>query len=120
MRILTGLLRRSGRFNGAGMFPSQKCGCDVRTGWYNIASMGPGCFHPRNTIDNTLAWARCGLQWGRDVSIPEMGMTESTQCRLLGLQWGRDVSIPEMYWRGRSGESLEGLQWGRDVSIPEI
>src|ERR1035441_2183461 len=72
MRILTGLLRRSGRFNGAGMFPSQKCGCDVRTGWYNIASMGPGCFHPRNTIDNTLAWARCGLQWGRDVSIPEI------------------------------------------------
>ena len=58
--------------------------------------MGPGCFHPRNDPVSGHLTLRVLLQWGRDVSIPEM-------CRVvrgfrddLPLQWGRDVSIPEM------------------------
>src|ERR1017187_8611692 len=34
--------------------------------------MGPGCFHPRNYLDPTKVTAAMVLQWGRDVSIPEM------------------------------------------------
>ena len=36
------------RFNGAGMFPSQKCEGMHPHGGDQLASMGPGCFHPRN------------------------------------------------------------------------
>src|SRR6266852_2511439 len=37
------------RFNGAGMFPSQKFDVpDIVPEASKHASMGPGCFHPRN------------------------------------------------------------------------
>ena len=36
------------------------------------------------------------------------------------LQWGRDVSIPEIELLQAEGDYLPLLQWGRDVSIPEI
>jgi DEAD/DEAH box helicase len=81
------------------------------------------------------------LQWGRDVSIPEIGGAAPAATGAMELQWGRDVSIPEMAvsmvsfsptvcfngagmfpsqklasvsnaWTGKSW-----LQWGRDVSI---
>ena len=40
--------------------------------------------------------------------------------QITALQWGRDVSIPEMSdYRYRLLKE-EPLQWGRDVSIPEI
>src|ERR1019366_7462763 len=38
------------RFNGAGMFPSQKSGVSAYQGEQSAASMGPGCFHPRNFL----------------------------------------------------------------------
>src|ERR1017187_10526380 len=38
----------------------------------NHASMGPGCFHPRNVFDADSEVQDTRLQWGRDVSIPEM------------------------------------------------
>ena len=36
------------------------------------------------------------LQWGRDVSIPEMATYAVGYALTFMLQWGRDVSIPEM------------------------
>src|ERR1019366_5584675 len=38
------------------------------------ASMGPGCFHPRNIATEAIAALQRALQWGRDVSIPEIGL----------------------------------------------
>src|ERR1039458_1130214 len=60
------------------------------------------------------------LQWGRDVSIPEMNQAGIPRWASEGLQWGRDVSIPEIM-AIRSERMYSGsLQWGRDVSIPEM
>src|ERR1035437_7292252 len=49
------------RFNGAGMFPSQKFPVDYQEGWCNGE-----------------------LQWGRDVSIPEMLRRSAARTRLRG------------------------------------
>jgi len=83
--------------------------------------MGPGCFHPRNVAGVAPRTEQIKLQWGRDVSIPEIGgvtvlsrqtagfngagMFPSQKCQPLtvaaaaamALQWGLDVSIPEMW-----------------------
>src|ERR1017187_1220243 len=103
-------------------------------------------FLSRKSITSAIFDPMDVLQWGRDVSIPEMRgcrrqrrsgcpasmgpgcfypgnlqlLERSRQLRHVALQWGRDVSIPEM---GRSlwmKARQEWLQWGRDVSIPEI
>src|ERR1017187_8793201 len=60
------------------------------------------------------------LQWGRDVSIPEMARMRARCGRAPRLQWGRDVSIPEIPRITAAVERIGWLQWGRDVSIPEI
>ena len=82
--------------------------------------MGPGCFYPGNL--DVLRITRFGalLQWGRDVSIPEMRWAGDTAPSPLRLQWGRDVSIPEIRIIGDTPLPVALLQWGRDVSIPEI
>ena len=85
-----------GGFNGAGMFPSQKCRGLIDGGLSRSASMGPGCFHPRNHADGYGVTAYFWLQWGRDVSIPEMSRPLWTETVQYWLQWGRDVSIPEI------------------------
>src|ERR1039458_10783190 len=36
------------------------------------ASMGPGCFYPGNLLHQTGMYQLPMLQWGRDVSIPEI------------------------------------------------
>ena len=107
--------------------------------------MGPGCFHPRNEMMDGLPFVMVTLQWGRDVSIPEIRDLLPVAAPVVELQWGRDVSIPEMLdssdmthihpaasmgpgcFHPRNSNStsvtsqLSGsLQWGRDVSIPEI
>ena len=108
-------------FNGAGMFPSQKCPpqhADLDGG---AASMGPGCFHPRNSARSTRADVRWfQLQWGRDVSIPEIRFRHPPAPLKGALQWGRDVSIPEMTTCTFDKAGCAALQWGRDVSIPEM
>ena len=106
--------------------------------------MGPGCFHPRN-MDLSVNLSYDGaLQWGRDVSIPEIAVSgldgrqqtgfngagmfpsQKSGVRVRGamfgveLQWGRDVSIPEMQSSYSPFSGHGPLQWGRDVSIPEI
>src|ERR1017187_2260251 len=106
--------------------------------------MGPGCFYPGNVAGIPSPYFNGLLQWGRDVSIPEMGWplgiapvipkaSMGPGCFYPGnstgtpaeapparLQWGRDVSIPEMGADGRIVWVFNVLQWGRDVSIPEI
>src|ERR1017187_4958828 len=43
-----------------------------------------------------LPVANAILQWGRDVSIPEIKILPLLSRNCVSLQWGRDVSIPEM------------------------
>ena len=61
--------------------------------------MGPGCFHPRNLGLVVKLVFSAGLQWGRDVSIPEIDLQSRNLCKFMVLQWGRDVSIPKMFLR---------------------
>ena len=86
----------SAGFNGAGMFPSQKYARNKTDYPVRLASMGPGCFHPRNMQAANAMSANTMLQWGRDVSIPEMTVAVVPMLFPALLQWGRDVSIPEM------------------------
>src|ERR1035437_5179097 len=85
-------------FNGAGMFPSQKYAAAIFPGVIrDVASMGPGCFDPRNLATLVAsADSDIKLQWGRDVSTPEMPASLQGDPGALSLQWGRDVSIPEI------------------------
>src|ERR1035441_4844504 len=57
---------------GPGCFYPGNIGESQRTLRTCGASMGPGCFYPGNAT--RFHWHRAGkrLQWGRDVSIPEM------------------------------------------------
>src|ERR1017187_656153 len=58
--------------------------------------MGPGCFYPGNGAGGAARQGGWRLQWGRDVSIPEIRDSTSEGLVMVLLQWGRDVSIPEM------------------------
>src|ERR1035441_10062077 len=102
--------------------------------------MGPGCFHPRNEVRTVSVKDQIKLQWGRDVSIPEIAAATRWASSPPMLQWGRDVSIPEMLMaetvshklakasmgpgcfhprngsKAVPGEPPVVLQWGRDVS----
>src|ERR1039458_1410697 len=64
---------------------------------HDVASMGPGCFYPGNHPAGGRMTPLVELQWGRDVSIPEMSAKAVDEAVDKELQWGRDVSIPEMY-----------------------
>ena len=60
------------------------------------------------------------LQWGRDVSIPEIFHT-ALEARLDGLaSMGPGCFYPGNKLDCPSPASGMALQWGRDVSIPEI
>ena len=121
----------SASFNGAGMFLSRKCawprrqrqrccasmgpGCfypgnrdlgrPLLTPWH--ASMGPGCFYPGNEGGTGKGAVAAPLQWGRDVSIPEIRLIEIGAHRPGALQWGRDVSIPEITGVGLARSSMD-------------
>ena len=110
---------------------------------YSWASMGPGCFYPGNDYAVYFEAAACGLQWGRDVSIPEItgatgaagatggfngaGMFLSRKsCRCRWRRFWRSASMgPGCFYPGNipsylGVRELNPLQWGRDVSIPEM
>ena len=70
------------RFNGAGMFLSRKSGYTERWNGSSIASMGPGCFYPGNNSCTLLLLTLWALQWGRDVSIPEIFPVGPRACRV--------------------------------------
>ena len=88
-------------FNGAGMFPSQKSANSVTGYVRGRASMGPGCFHPRNDRARRRAtrWTRASMGPGCFHPRNRLGAPEWN--RAISLQWGRDISIPEI-WPGRS------------------
>src|ERR1035441_3132749 len=101
--------RRADGFNGAGMFLSRKwsyAGNYIRG---SVASMGPGCFYPGNSPEETSAHPQFQLQWGRDVSIPEINQLPYLFTFNSKLQWGRDVSIPEMPGGTVAGVLLSGF-----------
>ena len=131
---------------GPGCFHPRNILAMLEVDSFPFASMGPGCFHPRNTSHcSRHSAAGIWLQWGRDVSIPEMErsgherllllrasmgpgcfhprnmqIAESFTSCLCMLQWGRDVSIPEIASVETPALAATVLQWGRDVSIPEM
>src|ERR1039457_2829049 len=118
------------------------------SGWsagrLRFASMGPGCFHPRNLRERERRCPNTLLQWGRDVSIPEITLTK--RCGAWSLRFNGagmfpsqkfnlrlQASSPAVGFNGAgmfpsqkylaqaaSTKDLEALQWGRDVSIPEM
>ena len=60
------------------------------------ASMGPGCFYPGN---GAKAWARSvdfSASMGPGCFYPGNEVTGADMLLLTLLQWGRDVSIPEI------------------------
>ena len=63
---------RSRCFNGAGMFLSRKFALPRLPAAHPLASMGPGCFYPGNSQNSAAQSSTALLQWGRDVSIPEI------------------------------------------------
>src|ERR1035441_6134186 len=83
-------------FNGAGMFLSRKfrigndCDSAVR------ASMGPGCFYPGNGRRSTCWRTGHFTSMGPGCFYPGNGAVHVGQAVGIELQWGRDVSIPEM------------------------
>src|ERR1035441_9664454 len=109
------------RFNGAGMFLSRKCVLLTQhrrgQGGFNGAGMflSRKCWRQEHGISLTGQ-----LQWGRDVSIPEIGQKGLSTGLADLLQWGRDVSIPEIRSACLRRPRIRVLQWGRDVSIPEM
>src|ERR1039458_1003043 len=94
--------RKPARFNGAGMFLSRKCRLKDDVLRTRQASMGPGCFYPGNQSGRENRKSASTLQWGRDVSIPEISQGLASTARSPPLQWGRDVSIPEIAPAGYS------------------
>src|ERR1035441_3715130 len=95
-------------FNGAGMFPSQKLRSMGEKLHLGDRFNGAGMF-PSQKFSSDLAQAqkRYKLQWGRDVSIPEIGLPLLGKAWHASLQWGRDVSIPEIR-QGRFGHLPAG------------
>ena len=79
------------------MFLSRKWLADNKLEEEIIASMGPGCFYPGNPVGVVIEMGARTLQWGRDVSIPEIFVSNAPVLHAARLQWGRDVSIPEIY-----------------------
>ena len=118
--------RRTGRplessFNGAGMFPSQKSGLPSGQTIPCCCFNGAGMFPSQKCSQAPLSLRLDrSLQWGRDVSIPEIFPLFGQNGSPCRLQWGRDVSIPEITLARSPVRVPRRLQWGRDVSIPEM
>ena len=88
--------RKESCFNGAGMFLSRKLSVAVLLSSCTVASMGPGCFYPGN---GAKAWARSvdfSASMGPGCFYPGNEVTGADMLLLTLLQWGRDVSIPEI------------------------
>src|ERR1039458_9082252 len=89
--------RHPAGFNGAGMFLSRKCQRTHHRRRGRGASMGPGCFYPGNDSMDLLApsvstsFNGAGMFLSRKCPI-----ATPVNVQLVRLQWGRDVSIPEM------------------------
>src|ERR1035441_6392947 len=112
---------RSACFNGAGMFLSRKWAlCVVGEATAGALQWGPDVSIPEMPLRRLMCPRTGWLQWGRDVSIPEILRWSEHCAQWMQLQWGRDVSIPEIRITAPVRCCLTWLQWGRDVSIPEI
>ena len=82
--------------------------------------MGPGCFYPGNFPSNVPMIFFIKLQWGRDVSIPEISSPDQPSFCLQRFN-GAGMFLSRKFMATiRSGAGYALLQWGRDVSIPEM
>ena len=106
---------------------------------------GAGVFRPRKFHQSVeIRRNRVALQWGRGLSTPEIGSTdtlrggvnrpsmgpgsfdpgnsqEAFQALLWAfLQWGRGLSTPEILWLHLVMLFIGNLQWGRGLSTPEM
>src|ERR1017187_6441842 len=83
-------------FNGAGMFLSRKCQSFPQCMQEQPASMGPGCFYPGNLGTCVTPHATSPASMGPGCFYPGNARASPNVCRNSRLQWGRDVSIPEI------------------------
>ena len=102
------------------MFLSRKSKGVPRPNLYPQASMGPGCFYPGNAASIAPSRLFPALQWGRDVSIPEMRRRARRFWRWRSFNGAGMFLSRKCDWVKVIGGLRAMLQWGRDVSIPEI
>src|ERR1039458_2245603 len=75
-------------FNGAGMFLSRKSQWHLRLTQHHMASMGPGCFYPGKGDFAACRRSSGELQGGRDVSIPEISVSNGGRRETLRASMG--------------------------------
>ncbi len=109
------------RFNGAATFPSRMCGA------LGAATATHGCFNGAATFPSRMCeWlglqSTTAIRFNGAATFPSrMYSHPSPFTEQLKLQWGRDVSVADVGCpRARTRASLEVLQWGRDVSVADV
>ena len=110
-----------GGFNGAGMFPSQKYNAPRVRRLIRVASMGPGCFHPRNIVEDEAAIMGLVASMGPGCFHPRNVAERNTAFAQYARFNGAGMFPSQKYigdWH--SITQVVVLQWGRDVSIPEM
>ena len=101
------------RFNGAATFRSRKGRRPhQRADRAPPASMGPRPFgRGRSEISELTGTIEALLQWGRDLSVAEGGLSATSLSIGSRLQWGRDLSVAE-------GETPDGAyRAGQNASM---
>src|ERR1035441_1915667 len=90
-------------FNGAGMFPSQKWPGCVRGVGVPRGFNGAGMFLSRKSRGSRPRLSASGGFNGAGMFLSrKLFLVRHVREEVLGLQWGRDVSIPEI-WQCRTG-----------------
>src|ERR1039458_2291777 len=102
------------------MFLSRKFRKMIRAEFAAMASMGPGCFYPGNISCVVVPYTTPGLQWGRDVSIPEIKSKTRYPDPMECFNGAGMFLSRKSAWMTETTTALPELQWGRDVSIPEM
>ena len=82
--------------------------------------MGPGANAPGNLHHAFQPTQPRQLQWGRELTLPEMLIAARLRRSWFGLQWGRELTLPEMQTAPTTLLLSSQLQWGRELTLPEI
>ena len=82
--------------------------------------MGPGANAPGNNDARPADVAEARLQWGRELTLPEISPAEILKGKAFVLQWGRELTLPEIRTLPATLAAQNLLQWGRELTLPEM
>ena len=82
--------------------------------------MGPGANAPGNTAVTGNGTTFTPLQWGRELTLPEIDFYGVHQDTKRSLQWGRELTLPEIRTLPATLAAQNLLQWGRELTLPEM